>query len=987
MSPMKPGAGRPDRSDRRYWRSIERLLDSPAVAATPEFPEGADLPPDAVDRRTVLGLMGASFGLAGLQGCRRPIEHIVPFVEPPERMIPGIPRRYASTFQRAGEALGVVVESHDGRPTKVEGNDLHPASGGAASLWMQAEVLALYDPDRLREPRRRSEETGDLEAADWAAFEAWWSERVAAHADGGGLAVLAGPSASPTREDLRRLFLERFPGAQWASWSPVDESTVVAGVAAACGRALVPVPDFAAARVVLALDADVLMDEPGAVRNARGFAAGRRADGEMNRLYVAESTMTTTGSMADHRVRIQSRRIPAFTAAVARALGVAAPAAELAPDLEAKAARIAEDLRSAGAAGLVVAGGNQPAIVHELVARANAALGAVGTTVSFHEPVGPPDAGATEIVALADALRAGEVSTLVVLGGNPVYDAPADVGLAEAIAGVEAVVRLGPSIDETAATAHWVLPESHSLEAWGDARDRAGTASLVQPLIAPLFDSRSELEVLGLMADGQSTSGYERVRAAWTARLGATWSEDLWRRTLHDGVLAAGSDVEGEPGTDDVGAVSIATDTVTSELPSFGSEGLEISFRPCRKIHDGRCANNGWLQELPDPITKVTWNNAALVSPATARELGIAAGDRVSLTLDGRTVEAPVFVLPGQADGSVAVALGYGRTAAGRVGTGVGFDAYLMRRSAALGFDAGVQVAKTGSAPVVQTQEHWSMEGRDLVREATLEEYRANPNFVGPLPDPEKSHQLFPSHDYSEGPQWGMTIDLSSCTGCNACVVACQAENNIPIVGPDQVDRGREMHWLRIDRYFAGELDDPEVVFQPIPCMHCENAPCEQVCPVAATTHDDEGLNAMVYNRCIGTRYCSNNCPYKVRRFNFYNFTKDTPELVKMAMNPDVTVRSRGVMEKCTYCLQRISEGKIAAKRERRELRDGDVVTACQETCPSGAITFGDIRDPDSAVSAAKADPRNYHLLGDLNNRPRTTYLGRVRNPNPAWEA
>jgi molybdopterin-containing oxidoreductase family iron-sulfur binding subunit len=979
---------------RRYWRSLDRLLDSPAFqeAATPELPDGADLPPDAVSRRTMLTIMGASFAFAGLQGCRRPVEHIVPYVAAPETVIPGVPKHYATTMPLSTDAYGVVVESHEGRPTKIEGNELHPSSRGAASAWGQASILGLYDPDRSAQVQRRAAEGGHALAA-WTDFETFWQERAGALGDGSGLAVLSAAYSSPTLARLRAAFAARFPAARWVVYEPAGDANVFAGVELATGGAHRPVYHLDRARVVLALDSDFLHTESESVRNARGFSQGRRVestDDAMSRLYAVESTYTLTGAAADHRLRMKSGAVAGFAAALARELGVAAPASDAPAGFEGRLRTIAADLRAAGDAALVIAGRRQPPAVHALALAINQALGALGTTVTLHELDGAGYGGPDALRALTAAVESEAVDTLVVLGGNPAYDAPGDVGFADALGKVAHAVHLSTHFDETSRLAEWHLPATHYLEAWGDARAADGTLSVVQPLIAPLLGGRSDVEVVNLLATGVHAPGHDLVRATWNDVFGT--DEKAWRRVLHDGLLA-----------ESAAAVTTAVGDVSGvALPEAG-EGLEVTFHVDAKVHDGRYANVGWLQELPDPITKITWDNAALVSPATAERLGLAIADprerphharKVALTAGGRTLELPVFVLPGQADDSIAVHLGYGRTAAGRVGDGVGVDVNVLRSTSSPWIAAATAGLAAGRHQLVQTQEHWTMAGRHLIVEGTLDEYGKNPHFVAhalhQLPD----SQLFPYHEYGEGHQWGMTIDLGACIGCNACVVACQSENNVPIVGKEQISRGREMHWLRIDRYFVSHGDDdghgvaaePEMAFQPIPCMHCENAPCEQVCPVAATVHDAEGLNAMVYNRCIGTRYCSNNCPYKVRRFNFFNYTKDTPEILKIAANPDVTVRSRGVMEKCTYCLQRISEAKIAAGREGRPVRDGEIRTACQQTCPTQAIVFGDVNDPESRVSRLKARELDYTLLGELNNRPRTSFLARLRNPNPEWE-
>ncbi|MEE8524107.1 MAG: TAT-variant-translocated molybdopterin oxidoreductase [Thermoanaerobaculia bacterium] len=996
---------------RKYWRSLDRLLDSQEVreqlAQTgdgAEFPAGASETPDELSRRSMLTLMGASFAMAGLAGCRRPVEKIVPYVTAPEHVIPGIPKAYATTVPFGTSAYGVVVESHEGRPSKIEGNELHPSSLGAATAWMQASVLELYDPDRSRQVMRLPADEPDHRPSAWPDFEAeWqtWNEALAANG-GQGLAVLTSSYASPTQARLAAELRQRYPEARWVVYEPIGDENIFAGLEQATGIACRPVYHLERAKKIVALDADFLLTESESLVNAHGFAKGRKVaspDDDMSRLYAVGSTLTATGATADHRVRLESRQVAAFAAALASALGVPCgwSTAGLPPAAAGRAKVIAADLQASLGEALVIAGRNQPAAVHALALAINQALGAVGTTVTLHalEDVGyGTAAGLGELV---EAMRDGAVDTLVLLGGNPAYDAPADLGFAAALASVAHTVHLSSHLDETSRLVDWHLPQSHYLETWGDARAAGGSRSVVQPLIAPLHDSRSAVEVLGLLLGGAHRPGHELVRETWQQILTGDFEKD-WRRLLHDGIAAE----------DDAPALEVAADLAQVESPQAAGDGLEITFQPSLTSWDGRFANLGWLQELPDAITKITWDNAAILSPATASEFGVKSGERVRIAAHGAEVEAPVFVLPGQADGSVALALGYGRTAAGRVGDDVGTDAYKLRRSAAPSFDGGIEVSKVaGSHLLAQTQEHWTMDERPLkaagdedpeepssrhhIREATLDKYREHHGDLDHLfgkhrkNDPEGSHQLYDSHSYAEGYQWGMAIDLNSCIGCNACIVACQSENNIPIVGKEQVSRGREMHWLRVDRYFSGGEAEPEVTFQPVPCMHCENAPCEEVCPVAATVHDREGINAMVYNRCIGTRYCSNNCPYKVRRFNFFNYTKDTPELMKMAMNPDVTVRSRGVMEKCSYCLQRVTEAKKTAKMEGREVRDGEADTACQQTCPTSAIVFGNLRDPESEVVRWKALDRDYVVLADLNNRPRTSYLAKLRNPNPKW--
>ncbi|MGD2114912.1 MAG: Fe-S-cluster-containing hydrogenase [Acidobacteriota bacterium] len=1056
-----------DRTTTSYWRSVERLLDSPALepgteeegrpgasraqAPSPEFPAGADEAPDGVTRRTMLGLMGASFGLAGMTACRRPVEHIVPYVDAPEGVLPGVAERYATTLTFGTEAYGAVVESHEGRPTKVEGNDLHPGSRGASSAWMQATVLDLYDPDRSRSVMHRaSAESGadgeggpsagggshggagaaedrggsGHEPSDWDAFAAFWSEASSEDRApaGRGLAVLTESFASPTMARLARRFAERYPEARLAVHDPVGDENRFAGIEAATGTARRPVLHLERATTVLALDADLLLTESDALAAARGFAAGRRAGlgeangdgGSMNRLYAVESALSLTGANADHRVALPSSRIGAFAAALAERLGVAeipdGLAGPLPEEARARLDLIADDLRAAGPDALVAAGRRQPPAVHALVHAVNQALGAVGRTVTLHDLADVGWGRVADLAELAQAMTSGTVDTLVILGGNPVYDAPGAAGFAEALRATPHTVHLSDRLDETSRLCEWHLPRAHALEAWGDARAADGTPSVAQPLIAPLFGGRSALEVLAMLAGEETWQGATQVQRTWGVEPSAPGEDPArpgspWRRVLHDGVATAESAPELAPEPGPPVTVRRPETVATQAEPGAAGAGadgsdLELVFLVSPSVREGRFANNAWLQEAPDPLTRITWDNAALVSPATAGELGIETGDVVRLRVESgeesREIEIPAWVSPGQADRSVAVELGFGRTAAGRVGDRVGVDAYPLRGLADALFATGVTAEPTGRrAELVQTQEHWEMEGRGLVREASLGEYREHPEFARGEHDPplagtgpEESGSLWREpNDGSDGEshQWGMVIDLASCIGCGACVTACQAENNVPVVGKEQVSRGREMQWLRVDRYYSGEASDPRVVFQTVPCMHCENAPCEQVCPVAATVHDDEGLNAMVYNRCIGTRYCSNNCPYKVRRFNFFNYTNETPELVKLAMNPDVTVRSRGVMEKCTYCVQRINEGKAESRKRGRPLADGDVTTACQQACPAEAIVFGDLADETSRVHRAKRDPRGYALLAELNNQPRTTYLAKVRNPNPEW--
>jgi molybdopterin-containing oxidoreductase family iron-sulfur binding subunit len=1007
---------------RTYWRSLAEIERRPEFRdfLEREFPKGASELPEGLSRRDMMMLLGASLSLAGLAGCRRPVEEIVPFVTAPEDMVPGIPRYYATTMPFRRSAYGLVVESHEGRPTKIEGNPSHPSTVGASSSLVQASILGLYDPDRSQTLWQRGIRKS------WTDFVAAWGQLSAAHAaDGGaGLAVLTESFSSPTEARLASELRVRYPKLQWATYDAVSDENRVAGVRQATGRDLDLMLRFDRAAVILALDADPLLTDPEMIRHARGFADGRRAGaagGEMNRLYAVEGVYSLTGARADHRLRLESRHIAPFVAALAARLApreaeAAGLAAASVPGVDSRwIDALAKDLSANRGKGLIVAGERQPAAVHAAVCALNSYLGNTGNTVSYYETKDAELPSVSALTSLVSAMKAGAIQTLVILGGNPVFDAPADLDFAAAIAKVPHAIALGHVFDETSATTEWHIPCAHYLESWGDARAVGGMLSVVQPLILPLFNGRTAVEVLGLMVGGKDRPGHELVQETWKPILGEAGFETKWNRVLHDGFLS-GSELPAVVPDLKAEAFAELARTIGAGAGGTGSEsagGVEITFLPSPSLHDGRFANNGWLQELPDPLTKITWDNPALVSPKTAETLGLANDDMVRLDYAGRSLELPLSILPGMADGVVALTLGYGRQRVGRIGSGVGFDTFTVRTSRAPGFDGGARLSRLGRTyPLSATQNHGSMEGRPLIRESTLAELRSKPasepagaehappgeaaaheggggvtGALGVFPEEAHHFSLFKEQIYDRGHQWGMTIDLNACIGCNACMTACQSENNVPIVGKVQVAKGREMHWIRVDRYFSGEPSgSPEIVFQPVPCMQCEDAPCEQVCPVAATVHDAEGLNVMVYNRCIGTRYCSNNCPYKVRRFNFFNFTKDTPDILKLAMNPDVTVRARGVMEKCTYCVQRISRGKIDAKLTGRALRDGDVKTACQQACPAAAIEFGDIRDPSSRVVKAKADSRNYALLDELNTKPRTTYLANVRNPNPDLE-
>ncbi len=1044
----------------KYWRSLDELADTPGFREqlAREFPEGASSM-EGVDRRQFMKIMAASFALGGLglAGCRRPESNILPYGKSVEYIVPGLPLYYATAMPLRKTAIPLLAETHQGRPTKLEGNPSYAPHGGASSMLAQASVLDLYDPERATEHTKGGNALTTAQVNDLLDS----IRKTYAASKGEGLAFLADESASPTRARLVAKLKKDFPRAIWAEYEPVQDEPPVAAAQASFGKNVKPLYRFAKAKRIVSLDADFLHAEAGSLYYARDFAKGRRVvtkDDPMNRLYVVESSFTLTGSMADHRLRIASSHVLAFTAALANAVLETKTFAPLAQGLDVNPKWIeecAKDLAENPGESLVVAGAHQPAAVHVLVNAINAKLGNLGKTVDFVE-VEP--SGASTISALTTAIKAGSVKTLIVLNGNPAYNAPADLDFGPAMKSVPEVIRYSYYADETAALAGTHLVATHYLESWSDARTVDGTIVPVQPMILPLFNGLMEVELLARLAGEEKPEAYEQVYAT------VGRDKKAFEKFLHDGVLEGSAYKTVSVAYDPQNAAGILKD---AKAPAAVTEdSVEVRFATDHKMDDGRFANNGWLQECPDPITKISWDNAILISPRLAKKLGIVpAGSKLQVarkenaeyvmgkenahvgevTINGRTVRGPLHIQPGLANYTVLLPLGYGRTRTGHVGSGSGFSAYGARTTAAMNFATGAKIAVVGEERMLlaNTQEHWSMEGRDIVREANLEGeegYRNKSLFVKEatidshapanlgkdenLSPAEKAtliprgNSLYKTPQFDGLHQWGMSIDLNTCIGCNACVIACQAENNIPIVGREQVKRGREMHWIRLDRYYTdGRIDaeafgaegnrelpeDPQAIVQPMTCQHCELAPCETVCPVNATVHDDEGLNIMAYNRCIGTRYCANNCPYKVRRFNFFDFNKrsldelymgplgkqsEMPELLKMVKNPDVSVRMRGVMEKCTYCVQRIQQGKIAQKRKAGAsgdvlVPDGSIKTACQQVCPVDAIVFGNILDKDSGVAKAKAQDRDYAVLGYLNIRPRTTYLGKIRNPNP----
>jgi molybdopterin-containing oxidoreductase family iron-sulfur binding subunit len=998
-------------SGKAYWRSLDDLAGKPEFRALVrrEFPSFADemLAPS---RRDFLKLMGASVALAGATACRRwPEELIVPFAHRPEGYVPGVPVAYATSMETAGAVLGLLVTSYDGRPIKVEGNPDHPSSLGGTDAFAQAAVLQMYDPDRAARV---------LELAQGAAGERTWDEFLAhalpilrAHrgAGGRGLRVLSEGTASPTLLDAKERLLAVFPGAKWHEWEPLTRDGEREGARLAFGRPLRAQLALDRADVIVALDSDVLMAHPNGVRHARDWAAGRHArDGRMNRTYAVESGFSFVGGVADHRLAVQPRMVPVVAGKIAALLldrGAALPAG-----LEGARAAIesfrrntfsdplieamAKDLAAHRGRGVVVAGPKQPAAVHALVHAINAMLGNAGATVTYTADLDETRAAHVDSMReLAADIDAGRVETLIVLGGNPAFNAPADLDFAAGLAKVKNTFRLGEYADETSRACGWHLPKAHTLEAWSDTRSWDGTYAVAQPLIEPLHDGKTAAELVALLLEEPAPGAYDLVRRSAAKSLGeGPGFEAAWRRLLHDGLLKGSAFAPETPQfTTPIWAATLVT--LADVSPLTGAD-FEVLYERSHALHDGRFANLGWMMELPDPFTKVAWDNPALIAPATAAAIGVASGDVVRVTVSGRSVEVPVFVAPGQAPNTLGLNPGWGRRNGGRVADGVGFDLYPVRGSDALGY-ARAAVARTGAThAIVTTQDHHVVDAlgkheqevrsETLIREANLGEYLAHPDFAQHAVHIPEDVLLWKSHPY-DGHKWALSVDLTACVGCAACMVACQAENNIPVVGKDEVARGREMHWIRIDRYFQGAPDAPALAFQPMTCHHCENAPCEQVCPVGATVHDSEGLNVMVYNRCVGTRYCSNNCPYKVRRFNWFNNHKNPASVEMMVYNPEVTVRSRGVMEKCTFCVQRIENTKIRAKNEKRPIADGEIVTACQQACPTRAIVFGDLNGKGadggkSEVAKRHDDTRSYGVLAEINTKPRLKYMARLRN-------
>ena len=977
---------------KRYWRSVDELADTPEFQAAleKEFPGAAQEWVDPVSRRGFMRLMGASLALAGLAGCtKQPDEPIYPYIKAPEDLILGKPNYFATAMPSPTGAVPLLVKTDQYRPIKIDGNPEHPYNQGSSDVFAQGALLDLYDPDRSQHVTFRGENR------EWAEFAQEFRLKVAGTKDGTGIYFLSSTITSPTLARQWKAVQAAYPKATLVQYDPA-----VAGTSLEKG--LIVQYSLAEADVIVSLDADFLSGAgfPGFHKLVREYADRRKSPEKLNRLYVIESTPTTTGMKAEHRLGLRASEIPAFAAELAKAVGlsgVESPAYAWTDEEKKFLAALAKDLKAHAGKSVVIPGLYLDPSVANYVIAINQALSNSGRTLSYSGQLPALFSNqAVDMKALAADLNAGKVDWLVILNANAIYSAPADLDFATAFNKAKIVTHLGSHYDETGHEAHWHIPAAHFLESWSDARAYDGTVSIVQPMIDPLYGGKSAHDVLQLLLNEPGLSAYEAVRETWKPVVKGDF-ETGWRKALHQGWV------------DGTAYPVASTETIESlgTVPAPSSkDALEIIFRPDPNIYDGRWSNVGWLQELPKPVTNLSWDNAALVSGATLTKLGLEEDDIVELTVQGRKVNAPVIVVPGHPDNSVTVYLGYGRQFAGRVGSGAGFNAYLIRTAASPFYATGSIKKLDGKWGVAVTKSHFqdhrakafggqgngnnSLEAdeaineRGIIRYATLDEYKANPGFANEGPGREKTDKantLFPNWEYKEN-AWGMSIDMNSCTGCNACIVSCYAENNIPVVGKQQVRIGRNMQWLRIDTYFEGDLSAPRAHFQPMACQHCENAPCEQVCPVGATVHTPEGLNAMIYNRCVGTRYCSNNCPYKVRRYNFLLFSDFETESLKLMRNPDVSVRSRGVMEKCSYCVQRINSAKIDADKGNRLVRDGEIVTACQQACPASAITFGNINDKQSKVAQLQNDERSYQVLADLNTRPRTKYVAAVLNPN-----
>ena len=962
---------------KKFWRSLDELAGTAAFQQRlpNEFPSES-LALKSFDRRNFLKLMGASLALASLPACtRQPVERIVPYVDQPEQLIPGKPLHFATAMTIGGFATGLLVESHEGHPTKIEGNPSHPASLGATSAFHQAALLDLYDPYRSKEI------LCDGRPGTWNNFLAALKGSLQTQT-GKRLRILTETITSPTLHSQIQSLLKQFPNARWHQYEPANRDNTKKGATLAFGRVLETHYHFEQANVILSLDSDFLYFHPDILRYTRQFADGRRArlpKSEMNRLYVVEDSVSVTGANADHRLPLEYSKILTFALRLARYLTVIPDAGQLSVNLphEEWVSAIAQDLLQNRGHSIVIVGDSQPPIVHAIAHLLNHFLKNAGVTVTYSDSAeAEPVVQLSSLRELHEALINHEVDALVVLGGNPAFNAPVDFNFGQAMGNAWLRVHLSRRVNETSKLCNWHIPENHFLESWSDARSFDGPVSIVQPLILPLYDGKSAHELLDAMVSSPGRSDYDIVHDYWKSNNAIADFEPRWRRALHDGWIQ------------DSALPTKPASLQTFEIPAVKTDqegSLEVTFEPDCTVFDGSFAGNTWLQELPKPVTKMVWDNAAYVSPDLARREQLSNSDIVEIAVQGRTLEVPVWIVPGQPKDTIGLQFGYGSDAS-PVEHKAGFNIYALRASDALWSSNQVSIKKTGRRYLLvtaQIQQSIDSEERQIFRQGTFEEFGEHPDFVRRNSE-SPSETLFDPREFKyDGYRWGMAIDLSACTGCNACVLACQSENNIPTVGKTEVSRGRIMHWIRVDSYFRGEPAQPEIYHQPVPCMHCENAPCELVCPVGATLHDKEGLNLQVYNRCVGTRYCSNNCPYKVRRFNFFQYADyKTPSLVPMR-NPNVTVRWRGVMEKCTYCIQRISAARIESEKRGEKIQDGRLQTACQQVCPARAIVFGDLSNAESAVSKMKMHPLNFSMLGQLNTRPRTTYLAKLRNPNP----
>ncbi|MCR9132561.1 MAG: TAT-variant-translocated molybdopterin oxidoreductase [bacterium] len=1010
-------------TQKTYWKSLNELAQNKEYEkfVEREFPENATELKDGVSRKGFLRIMGASIALAGFAACRRPVQKILPYSKQPEDIVPGIPLFYASAMPFQGSLTGLVVENHAGRPTKVEGNDLHPASGGNTNAFHQASILEMYDPDRSRTPMRNGAKSSTDDFYSFVSeYFADTNKRVA---------FISEANSSPTYNGLKEEALNRFDNAEWVTYEPFGEDNAIEGNNIAFGQRVRTHYNFTNADIIVSLDDDFLAPtHPNNVEYAKQVTSRRKVTSQqdsMSRIYSVENGFTVTGSYADHRLRIKASEMADFANALANALSGKVTGLSNFSSVNNKftgsefVTVLADDLANNAGRSAVSLGFDFAPEVHAVVAAINSALNNYGTTVNLLQVPHIDDLNNKAAFAdLVNSIRGGNFDAVVIIGANPALTAPSDLNFVEALSGAEEVIQISTYNDETAKATSWHVPRAHYLEAWGDGYSFGGARAVIQPQIQPLHDSLSEIEFLGAITQAGKVAGYDLVRSTFNGYYRSEF-ENRWLDILHDGI-------------DVTNGFSVANRSIrsVSPAPSTSINDIEVVIKADNSVYDGRFSNLGWLQELPDPITKITWDNVALISPNTAEKLGISTDDYLgkadqpilNIAVNGTPIKIAAWVQPGHADDSITVHTGYGREGIGRVAdvssensqwldpstTSGGVNVYPIRTTSSMLFaQAGVSVTNE-TYPIACVQDHHSLEGRDMYRQATLAEYKETADYASfkkvhkyAVPGMKEAAELgedqpislFNEQTAVEGePQWGMAIDLNACFGCGVCIIACQSENNIPVIGKREVERGREMHWIRTDRYYMGDKENPQAVHQPVPCMHCELAPCEQVCPVAATTHSDDGMNQMTYNRCIGTRYCANNCPFKVRRFNFFNYPKEylttgeDPDIIQMAMNPEVTVRFRGVMEKCTYCVQRVNREKISAKIETGSPKpaDGTVQTACQQACPADAIYFGDLTDEGSEVSKMKRNERNYLMLEELNVRPRTSYIAKLTNPNPA---